>query len=351
MGPVWRCALICSLAASLPVATIHSMQSAAPETVSITGCLLTEAQYAQAHGLARDAASANGAVTSQLVVVLDGVTHAYAVTGPGETRLASDVGHRVALEGVIEPAVVRNATEGQGGGGDSALTPAGAVGVTDAGSPAHEPSDATGGLRPRVVSPATSPSDRIAAIDDLVRINVSSARRIDGTCSAIAARQASTPARVATGTSGAGPAPSGSPAPNSRSSGSADVTVTLAGCLELRDDSATDSKTYLALTDARPVERVPRTGSAVPGSLPAGSGSGTVGTTGVARGDAVAESRAYRLSGQESALTAYVGRRVEVTGRIDSDESRSNRETAHTSAPEQRVGVTSFQSIGGSCRK
>jgi hypothetical protein len=326
--------------------TLAAQSTPAEIGISLTGCLLTESEYAAAHGLARDATPGSG--SSQLILVVgEGATSrieeqsarvdAYALTGRREAELVPDVGRRMELLGDLEPALGRRAPDPDADADDT-FTPTGAVGVTEGGSPAHEPTDATV-TGPRAVPAGIVVQGRIAAVADLARINVSGARHVDGVCARPVPVAAGEATQVVSSTetaqsSGVMPALNVTSDPNV-------FDITLNGCVVRRDDSAAEVRTYLALVRARRVDRTRSAGSAVPGSLPSGDGSGTVG---VVATSGYGDSGAYRLSGSESALGPYVGRRVEIVGAIDRVGG------AHPSAPEQRVAVKSFTPVAGSCR-
>jgi hypothetical protein len=161
------------------------------------------------------------------------------------------------------------------------------------------------------------------------------------------------------------------------------VNVTAVGCLaQLSESSAApptgheqDAAKGLALTRVATPQRdaganAPR--SAVPGSRPAGSGTGT--TDGVApRSAAVRDEQSYWLVGSKAPeLLRLLGRRVEVTGPIDerlapnpgsqgvtdAGAAAARRSTAappeppataHPSAPTQAISVSTFRLLDGTC--
>jgi len=114
-------------------------------TVSVTGCLLDERTYAEAHGLAR---VPDGSTSGpQLVLVPDtgaGRTAGdvppqlvYALSGLNEAKLRPNIGTRVELTGVVEPGeptIPAGANQPPRRGN----TPGGQAGVTPGGGPAHE---------------------------------------------------------------------------------------------------------------------------------------------------------------------------------------------------------------------
>ena|SRR5687767_7560372 len=129
----------------------------------------------------------------------------------------------------------------------------------------------------------------------------------------------------------------------------------------------------LLLTKASAATR-PVDASAVPGSRPSGSGSGTIAATPDSRtrstGAGEPAGMTYALAGsQASQLARYVGQRLEVVGTIDPEslpkppppESGRNvtatggrtepttTATAHPSAPPRFI-VTSFRPVAGVCR-
>jgi len=114
--------------------------------------------------------------------------------------------------------------------------------------------------------------------------------------------------------------------------------------------------------------------SAVPGSVPAGSGSGTTAGSPAARGASTTIEQSLWLVGAKSAeLTRFVGQRVEVVGTIDtrldtnagtpritdagaaaarrsSTAPADPPATAHPSAPTRALAVTSFRVLGEACQ-
>ena len=307
---------------------------------TVTGCLVEEREYAGARGLA--SAAPGDQSTTQLVIIPDppanagaaasaGRVSAYALTGPRENGLATGSHHRVVLEGVIEGGLT--GAPAPPSAADTALTPTGAVGVTADGGPAHEPTDAAGetraGARTRL------PDERPVSVNELDRINVTTARVLDDTCGL---------PRMPVTTAESRPADAvQSPTPGTPST-PATFASTITGCLVRRDADDSSASGVLTLLAYPRDERPFLTRGAVPGSFPSGSGSGTVGTAGVAAGNA--EPIAYRVTGDESALAGYVGQRIEVTGVVDPTAG----DTAHPSATRRAIRVTSFRAASGSCR-
>ena len=162
--------------------------------------------------------------------------------------------------------------------------------------------------------------------------------------------------------------------------------VTAVGCIAQQPDTAAapptgheqGAATGLALTRAQVKPRDGRGAgappqSAVPGSRPAGSGSGTTSDSVATKGAAATAEQSLWVVGAKSAeLTRFVGKRVEVVGVIDARlESNPGTPrvtdagaaaprrsvtappeppaTAHPSAPTRAISVTSFRLIGETC--
>jgi hypothetical protein len=331
------------------IVAVHASSPQQPRPASSTtlvGCLVDEREYANAYGLAPGPRSSDA--TRQLVIVADGGA-AYALVGPEESKLSADVHRRVSLEGIIEQGVVISTAEPDPQP-DSTPTPTGAVGVTEDGSPAHEPTDAVATIRDG--GRARRPNERAASVSELDRINVGTARVLGDKCGESLA-QAPSPDPVVVS------AVSVTRVPSSRS---APVTATLIGCLVRRDADGTPVSDGLTLLATPRDDRTFLTRSAVPGSLPSGGGSGTVGTS----GSIPREPIAYRLTGELNGLSRYVGQRMEITGVTDPATAPATRsadsaataptraersvETAHPTAVEHTLQVTSFRTAAGVCR-
>jgi hypothetical protein len=163
----------------------------------------------------------------------------------------------------------------------------------------------------------------------------------------------------------------------------APMDVSAVGCITQSPDTAaapptgheqgaakglTLSRATIRLSDGRAVGVPPR--SAVPGSLPAGGGSGSTDT---ASKPAPVVEQSFWLVGPKSAeLTRFVDKRVEVTGTVDerltpnpgtptadAGSAAARRAvtappeppaTAHPSAPSRSISVNSFRVLGESCR-
>ena len=161
--------------------------------------------------------------------------------------------------------------------------------------------------------------------------------------------------------------------------------VTAIGCIAQQPDTAAapptgheqGAATGLALTRAQVKPRDGRGAgappqSAVPGSRPAGSGSGTTPDSVATKGaPATAEQSLWVVGAKSAELTRFVGKRVEVVGVIDAklesnpgtrvtdagaDAARRSvtappepPATAHPSAPTRAISVTSFRLIGETC--
>jgi len=161
--------------------------------------------------------------------------------------------------------------------------------------------------------------------------------------------------------------------------------VTAIGCVAQLLDTATapptgheqGAATGLTLTrarvtlrDARGASAPPR--SAVPGSLPGGSGSGTTPDNVAKSGAATVEQSLWVVGTKSAELTRFVGKRVEVVGVIDTrlepnpgtphvtdaGAAAARRSTAaqpeppalaHPSAPTRALSVTSFRVLDEAC--
>lgn len=351
----------CLFAGVRPASSLLSAQQSSA-TVTLTGCLVEEGEYASDRGLART--TDNDRTTIQLIFIPDEQSRgneptaatspiAYALTGPNEQRLARNVHQEVSLDGVVEREVLRSSQAPAGSPPSGQLTPNGAAGVTADGSPAHEPTDATGGRRPDAQS--VRPDGRSASVNELDRINVTAARVIGGACRIPRDRVATASVAPSTEASTAR-----TPRPNP-----AAATLTVTGCLVQQEGDAAVPGGLTLLASANDT-RQSSARSAVPGSLPSGAGSGTIGTSGTAAGSP-AERPTYRLTGDTRTLGQYVGQRVEVTGAEDLEDgnaavrgaqapepaSRTETpapETAHPSAAQRALRVSTFKPLGGSCR-
>jgi hypothetical protein len=346
--------LMC-LTTVMGVLAASPQQPSASAGVTLLGCLVDEREFANAYGLAVPQRSAG--VGRQLVIVVDGgrgssgttSPSVYALTGPEENRLSSDVHRRVSLEGVIEPGTVV-ALDAPEPLADIAPTPTGAVGVTQDGSPAHEPTDAV--VSARDGARARRPDERPASTSELDRINVTAARALGESCGESFVQTAIPEPALVNAVS----------ATRVPSTGATRATATLTGCLVRRDDDGSAPSDSLILLAAPRDDRSFLTRGAVPGSLPSGGGSGTVGTSGAVARELVA----YRLTGEVSGLTRYVGQRIEATGIADPVEARvtqradtaateparaeGSADTAHPTAVHHTLEVTSFRTAAGVCR-
>ena len=157
-----------------------------------------------------------------------------------------------------------------------------------------------------------------------------------------------------------------------------DVQVT--GCVMRQPDSIPappvgheqEAARRLSLTQVtmRTDEPTTPTRSAVPGSLPTGSGSGTIPETSTRRGP-VSEQQAFWLVGDKAIeLSRFVDRQAEVLGRFDERDAANPGDTdagavperrstaappprpapAHPSAPTRILRVVSFRVLEQSCR-
>ena len=353
-------ALLTVTAGLLTLANVATSQVSDPvRPMTVAGCLVTERDYAAARGLARPIGSAE----TQLVVVLakdavrgtamDGI----ALTGRQEAALARDAGRQITLDGVLEPPLTASPAFFAREPDDDSASPSGAVGTTPGGSPAHEPSDAAS-LSGRDDDAARSPDDalraRPASLADLARLNVSASRNAGERCEleivpkAAASQGVSSPAGLKPdATDGAA-----TPATARASAREAGIPITVIGCLVREDAPDGSDATYLAVVGAVSGAGTSRVqGSAVPGSFPSGTGSGTIGTTGTS---AAVQPWAFRLVTSDPTVARRVGQRVEVVGtseRVDAGVSDTpNTTTAHTTAPTRQIRVTSVRPASGSCQ-
>jgi len=161
-------------------------------------------------------------------------------------------------------------------------------------------------------------------------------------------------------------------------------TVTAVGCITQLPDSAaapptgheqgaakglTLARATLKSSDGRAAGAPPR--SAVPGSVPAGVGSGTTDAA-AARPGAPVEQSFWLVGARSSELTRFIGKQVEVAGTIDerltanpgtagvtdAGAAASRRAvtappeapaTAHPSAPSRSISVLSFRVLDEKC--
>jgi len=325
-------------------------------TVSVAGCLLDERTYAEAHGLAKVPDS--GALGPQLVLVPDTsagrpsgdvpANLVYALTGLNEAKLRANVGTRMVLTGVVEPGEP-TVPAGTGQPPRRGSTPP--QGVTPGGSPSHEPGDGLAGATPPRPTAAAMPPGTPTAVGDLPRLNVQSSRSQGGSCSIPVA--AAAPAVITpSGSPAAGP-----PAPRA----AAATTVEVTGFVR----RSTDGDGERFVLDDVSVGAGDQRASAVPGSSPSGSGSGTL-PAGAATPTGTAGSNAsvdFTLVGSGDQIKTHVDRRVRVTGTIDNAPGGGELEpvrsetgvrgevprsdVAHPSAQELRV--RSITEAGGGC--
>ncbi len=396
------------------IATVASAQAAASQAarpgvgnavtqVTVVGCVLKDDSVSLATGAGPDRGSAQ---TMQLTLSGAAISApAYSLTGIREADLAEHVGRRVELTGTVEqariggPAAASPTTVGVGAtaaskaaGAASKGTPPGgsATGVTPQGATAHEPGDAapgtiaTDGPNTGVGAPAAGAAPgSAAALGTLPRINVTSFRRVDGSCLRIAEQ---TPVRpIAPATTSAVQTQASAPVSSSGSAARATQPVTIVGCLVRQTPAGAAHTAHgadrdpgaLVLTRAALVNPRPATvASAVPGSRPSGGGTGTVETTASAARNAPigSEEKAFVVSapgaGLDAQLAGYIGKRVEVVGMVSDPAAKPASETrgtsgtepgtqrsaepvpssAHPSAPNQYVTITSVRPGAGSCQ-
>lgn len=327
--------------------------------MTVAGCLVTERDYAAARGLARPVGSAD----TQLVIVLTrddaqgAVMDGIALTGQQEAALARDAGRQITLDGMLEPPLTASPTfTAREPRDDSAsISPSGAVGTTPGGSPAHEPSDAAS-VAGDADDPARSPDAplraRPASLADLARLNVTASRNAGERCELEIVPKAAAPQAVAGASvvlQGAGAAVSAAPRTSASDAG---TPITVIGCLVREEVPDGSGASYLAVVGAVTGAGTSRVqGSAVPGSLPSGTDSGTIGTTGTSTN---VQPWAFRLVTSDPTVARRVGQRVEVVGiaeRVDAGVNDTrNTPTAHTTAPTRQIRVTSVRAASGSCQ-
>lgn len=313
----------------------HPAAAFAQERVTVTACVARELDYVRAPA---PGSIAEAGAQVVLIDVQSGEPK-YSLTGVREAEVAAFLAQRVELSGTVERArTLPVLTTADGTRAGSVRTGgAGTAGVTPDGAAAHEPSDALAATVPAdpVNEPVSGASDRADLVATLPRLNATSVRAVAGTCAM------PTPAAVAQAVAPAQPAARFLPSLREVQS------VTVRGCLAWRTPEGT-----LALTDATVSgARSPGVLSAVPGSVPSGSGSGTVrevvGTSGTTQAAGFTLAPA---SGGLRDLSRHVGERVEVVGSVEGGGvERAPADTAHPSAATRVLTVSSFRALGGSC--
>ena len=308
-------AVLCSvlLAASPSLLAANTQQPAdGPKDVAVTasGCLVTEADFMRANGMRP---SALGIDLSGQVVIIDESGTAFSVNGTRERDLLTRLGSRVQLSGTLE-------------GWSSDVSLERLPEDVPLGGPAHEASDAAVA---RVEGPVLTPPS-------LRRINVRSFQAIDGACAPLV-RNTDNAAR--------GAAEGERPVARLAAASTPTIErVRAQGCV-LRDPSGSER---LVLSQA--VVRRPDvlSSSAVPGSLPSGTGSGT--TPAPRPVASVGGTQAFYLVGQDKLTTALLGSRAEIVGTLAAaDTVPAQRGTGHTSAAVRSLTVETVRSIGGAC--
>ena len=347
--PLARAGALLTIAAGLlAFSTVATSQVAdSPRAMTVAGCLVTERDYATARGLARPMTSGD----TQLVVVVPKeavrgtVLDGFALTGRQEAALVRDAGRRITLEGVLEPSLTASTVLTAREPLDDSDSPTGAVGTTQGGSPAHEPSDAAtltaavadGGPR----SADAALRERASSIADLSRLNVTAARDAGERCELEIAPVAVNPTTDSPR--------SVTPRTTARETG---APITVIGCLVREEVPDGSGASYLAVVGVTGTGTSRPQGSAVPGSSPSGANSGTIGTS-VSSSSAV-QPWAFRLVTTDPAVGRRVGQRVEVVGvadRVDVAASQTQTvTTGHTTAPTRQIRVTSVRAASGSCQ-
>jgi hypothetical protein len=276
--------------------------------VTAAGCLATEADFVRANGMRP---WMPGVDLTSHVVLVDAAGTAFAVNGTRERDLLTRVGSRVEVSGTLE-----------GWASDVSLERL--PEDVPLGGPAHEPSDASVA---RVEGPVLTPPA-------LPRINVRTFRAVDGACAPLVRETAK------------GTVPDGDRPAVARLAASTPVVerVRVQGCV-LRDPSGTDRLVLSQVVTRRP-DAVAT--SAVPGSLPSGSGSGTTAAPRpVATGGST---QAFYLVGQDKLTMALLGSRAEIAGTLAAaDAAPAARGTGHQSAAVRVLTVETVRSIGGAC--
>ena len=361
----WRGAIgaigsLFAAAAAQQLTTVRAQQ-AEPSAITVTGCVVAERDYAASRGLARTSADEP---IQQLVVIVDrGATSAgddgdaYILSGREEGALAKSVGRRVEIRGVLERDATAVLPPGSPKRATATTTPPGDAGVTPDGAAAHEPSDAAVPRRDDA-DPSRAAKDRAANVSELSLLSVRSARTLDERCTVPVTARSTAPAPNvnAPGT----PSPVAANADGrARERAEAPSPMTFTGCVA-RYEPSDGSSPFLIVIGPNTQEASPASGSAVPGSLPSGSGSGTIGTTDSPR-TSTASPPSYRLKGDDAALAQYVGQRVAIAGTVEraaapaSSPSTGARAEppppsgAHPSAPSQQIVVTSVRAVDRMC--
>jgi hypothetical protein len=353
--PVLLAGVVATVAASPLKGEAPKAMSAGGDQEIYVGCVIDEASFARAAGLALAENRTSDAV--QLILTHDIAgqtsTSGYALTGPRETDLSKYVNSRVEVTGRIEKSRVADSPAIRSGADSRGVSASGASGVTTDGSPAHEPGDRTVRATPPPISSSTAATPRatesgspkrLAAIAELDRLNVISIRPLGDSCGdelerrrpASAVETPSVSSASESGRRESTPAPPSAP-------------VTATGCVVRRssDDASqppSPSSAQLALTHAAV--------TLATSAAPPGAGAGTV-TTSIdtaGRGTSAPE-RGFLLEGHQSELLPLVGQQVAVTGTIRARfDSATDERSAHASAPVDTLLVTSVRPGGGTCR-
>jgi len=136
--------------------------------------------------------------------------------------------------------------------------------------------------------------------------------------------------------------------------------VTAIGCITRNGDVDVDKGVRrlnmdpngLALTTARIVRSGTSRSSAVPGSIPEGTNSGTIPRETIVGRTEAPETVAFALTGDRvKALGEQVGRRIEIVGRVTSTQTggEQSRGSAHPSTELPKLEVLSFRAATGAC--
>ena len=278
--------------------------------ITAAGCLATEADFVRANGMR----PLPGVDLSGHVVLIDAAGTTFAVNGTRERDLLTRVGSRVEVNGTLE-------------GWSSDLSLERLPEDVPLGGPAHEAGDAS---TARVAGPVHTPPA-------LPRINVRAFRGVEGACA---------PLSKVTDNARSAAADAERPATARLAAANPPVVdrVRVQGCV-LRDPSGSERLVLSQVVIRRP--DVAST-SAVPGSLPSGSGSGTTSAPRVvATGGAT---QAFYLVGQDQLTMALLGSRAEIVGIFAAaDPVPATRGTGHPSAAVRPLTVETVRSIGGAC--
>jgi hypothetical protein len=206
-------------------------------------------------------------------------------------------------------------------------------------------------------SGGNAPPTICGALSELSLLRVRSARTLDERCNVPVTASSAAPAPNADARDNPSPVAANQDG-RARERAEAPSPMTFTGCVA-RYEPFDGSSPFLIVVGPNTQEASPVAGSAVPGSLPSGFGSGTIGTTGRLR-TATASPPSYRLKGEDALLAQYVGQRVAIAGTIERDSAPASSPStgaraepppggAHPSAPSQQIVVTSVRAVDRTC--